>query len=195
MPQIFPASADTTLRKAMVLLAAAVLGAGALAFAMARSDSAWGVGKPAPQPIPFSHALHAGGMDLDCRYCHAQAETTAGAGMPAAGLCLGCHDHVGTGAAAVAPLRDAAALGGVLEWRSVHRLPAHVRFHHAAHVAKGVDCGFCHGAVQEMPRTVKVETMSMGWCLDCHRDPTPALPADHHGLRRDGMTDCTTCHR
>jgi hypothetical protein len=188
MPQIFSAGADTALRTALILALAALIGAGVLGYVMARSDRSWGVGVPAPQPIPFSHELHAGGMRLDCRFCHAEAERSAEAGMPEAALCLGCHDHVSTGAAAVAPLRDAAALGAPLEWRSVHRLPAHVRFHHAAHVAKGIGCGTCHGAVESMPRTVRTERMSMGWCLDCHRDPAPA-PA------HAGMTDCTLCHR
>ena len=74
MAQLFSPRADTAFRVALVLTGLSVLGAGALGFAWSRSGSAWNVGKPAPQPIPFRHDLHAGTLGVDCRYCHASVE-------------------------------------------------------------------------------------------------------------------------
>jgi hypothetical protein len=98
----------------------------------------------------------------------------------------------------------------------VHRLPDYAYFHHAAHVTKGVACETCHGRVDQMPKTVKAQTLSMGWCLDCHHDPVPnlrpreavfamgyeqhgdELPADIREFYREAsrrLTSCNTCHR
>jgi hypothetical protein len=201
MTQLFSPAADRRLRTAAAIGAAALLAAAVAGFALARSDRAWGVGRAAPQPIPFSHAVHAGGLGLDCRFCHAGVERTASAGMPPAETCLGCHRQVWNVAAQFAPLETALALGTPVRWASVHRLPEHVRFHHAAHVVAGVGCGTCHGDVAAMPRTVKVETQSMGWCLDCHRGPIAAAATQdrprhvHAGVETTPLTRCSTCHR
>lgn len=198
MPQLFSPQADRRLRIGAAVAAAAILALLVGGFALARSDRAWGVGRAAPQPIPFSHAVHAGGLGLDCRYCHAGVERTAGAGMPTAETCLGCHRQVWNVAAQFAPLETALALGQAVTWSSVHRLPDHVRFHHAAHVAAGIDCAACHGDVRAMPRTVKAETQSMGWCLDCHRGAAAAEAAPAHarfGIEVPPLTRCSTCHR
>ena len=218
MPQLFLPRADRRLRIAIGL---GILGAAAIAmgtFAYVRSDRAWGVGEAAPQPIPYSHQIHVGQLGLDCRYCHAGVERAASAGMPTAETCLGCHGQVWSVSAQFAPLQTAIALGKPVVWSSVHRLPEHVRFHHGAHVAAGIGCGGCHGEVQAMARTVKVHTMSMGWCLDCHRDPQAgivALPGavtdslgpdpaaaavaarrvEHFGVEIFPLTRCSTCHR
>jgi hypothetical protein len=171
---------------------------------VARSGATWAVGRPAPQPIPFSHAVHAGGLGLDCLFCHAGATRQADAGMPAGELCLGCHRRVWNVSAQFTPLEDALAAGRATIWSSVHRLPDHVRFHHGAHAAAGLPCAVCHGDVAAMPRTVKAETLSMGWCLDCHRDPVArdarpvgvgAQPYHHAGLDIPPLTRCTVCHR
>ncbi|WP_372491002.1 cytochrome c3 family protein [Falsiroseomonas oryziterrae] len=186
MPQLFSPDADRRLRIALVLGACVIVVGAAAGFAFARSDRAWGVGVAAPQPIPFSHAIHAGEIGLDCRYCHATVERGASAGMPTAETCLGCHAQVWNVSAQFAPLATALALEAPVTWRSVHRLPDHVRFHHAAHVAAGLGCVTCHGDVAAMPRTVKAETLSMGWCLDCHRSATTAFGAslrfEHAGI-------------
>jgi hypothetical protein len=200
MPQLFSIRADRRLRIGLGLAACGLLVAATAAFAFVRSDRVWGVGVAAPQPIPFSHAIHAGNIGLDCRYCHASVEHAASAGMPTAQTCLGCHNHVWSVSAQFAPLETALALGQPVTWSSVHRLPDHVRFHHAAHVAAGVDCATCHGDVRTMARTVKAETMSMGWCLDCHRGPATAArsspePMEHFGIELSPLTRCSTCHR
>jgi hypothetical protein len=120
------------------------------------------------------------------------------------------------GASVLEPVRSSFTLGQPIEWMSVHRLPDYAYFHHAAHVTKGVACETCHGRVDQMPKTVKTQTLSMGWCLDCHRDPAPNLrpreavfamgyeahgkdlPGDIRELYREAsrrLTSCNTCHR
>jgi hypothetical protein len=212
MPQLFSPRADWRVRVGLAVLAGLVLLGAVTAYALARSGTRWAVGRAAPQPIPFSHAVHAGGLGLDCRHCHAGVERTAAAGMPSAETCLACHDRVWNVAAQFTPLRAAIARGTAVEWSSVHRLPDHARFHHGAHARAGVTCETCHGRVSEMPVTVRAEPLHMGWCLDCHRNPEPQqrLPADeatanpfglaaqrygHLGIEVSPLTRCSTCHR
>ncbi|HEY7384207.1 MAG TPA: cytochrome c3 family protein [Beijerinckiaceae bacterium] len=214
--QLFSPRATTIFRVVLTLLPVAAAGAGASAYVWARSGAAWNVGKPAPQPIPFRHDVHAGALRIDCRYCHASVERSASAGMPSATTCMSCHSQVWAGASVLEPLRSAIELNQPITWNSVHRLPDYAYFHHAAHVAKGVACETCHGRVDQMARTVKANTLSMGWCLDCHRQPTAQLrPRDavfamgwtvasgsastapklsgHADVRL--LTSCSTCHR
>jgi hypothetical protein len=216
MAQLFSRKADTAFRVVLILTPLAAVGVGAVAFAWSRSGIAWNVGVPAPQPVPFRHDLHGGTLRIDCRYCHSTVERAAHAGMPSAQTCMTCHSQVWAGASVLEPLRSSLEFGQPLTWTSVHRLPAYAYFHHAAHVSKGVACETCHGRVDEMPRTVKTETLSMGWCLDCHRDPAPQLrPKDAvfamgwepHGKKApqdvrafyeaaaSRLTSCNTCHR
>ena len=109
MRQLFSPRADRRLRIALVVGACGLVAAAAAGFALVRSDRAWAVGVPAPQPIPFSHAVHAGGLGLDCRYCHATVERESAAGMPTAQTCLGCHTKVWSVTAQFAPLDTALA--------------------------------------------------------------------------------------
>jgi hypothetical protein len=216
MGQLFQPRATVFFRLAIVLALAAALGAAAIAFMWARSDAAWNVGQPAPQPVPFRHDLHAGSLGIDCRFCHSTVERAADAGMPSAQTCMSCHSQVWVGASALEPVRTSLALDQPIRWTSVHRLPDFAHFHHAAHVQQGVACETCHGRVDRMPQTVKVHTMSMGWCLDCHRNPTPQLrppaavfamgwPSEAHAASAEVravhetaqslLTSCSTCHR
>lgn len=204
------------MRVALALAVLTIAAGGAMAYLWARSPAAWNVGVPARQPIPFQHSLHAGTLGIDCRYCHATVERAADAGMPSTGTCLSCHSQVWTGASLLAPLRTAEAFGEPLAWVSVSRLPSHAYFHHGAHVSKGVACETCHGRVDLMAETVKAETLSMGFCLECHRDPVPrmrpreevfkvdwkphdaGLPLELRAFYREAarrLTDCHTCHR
>lgn len=216
MPQLFSPAANVRFR--LGLLVAFLTATGLLVFALlyVRTDSYWNVGKPAPQPIPFRHDVHASGLGIDCRYCHAAVERAAYAGMPTAQTCLACHSHILQGADVLEPVRTSVALDQPIRWASVHRLPNHAYFHHGAHVSNGIGCKTCHGRVDRMQRTVKTQTLSMGWCLDCHRDPQPRLRPPEAiaamGWRRDAaepqrdlmnfyriaatrLTDCYVCHR
>jgi len=216
MAQLFSPRADLVFRVVLALVGLTVVGVGALGFVWSRSASAWNVGKPAPQPIPFRHDLHTGTLKIDCRYCHFGVERAADAGMPSAQTCMTCHSQVWIGASVLEPLRSSLALDQPIVWTSVHRLPAYAYFHHGIHVSKGVACETCHGRVDQMPKTVKAETMSMGWCLDCHRDPAPqlrpkesvfamgwqphdsTLPPDLRAFYQAAaprLTSCNTCHR
>ncbi len=201
LPQLFPLEADRWLRTGLALagIAAALLVAGLLYHA--RSDARWNVGKPLPQPIGFPHSVHAGKLGIACRYCHVTATAQAAAGMPSVQSCLTCHAQIWRGTPQLAPLHAAAGAGAPITWASVSRLPVHARFHHGAHARAGVTCATCHGAVETMTRTVKTETLSMGWCLDCHRAPedsgirpirAASAPKSHYDGR--DLTDCSVCH-
>ena len=216
MTQLFTRRASRLLRVSLLvlpLLVAAVFGG--LYFYL-RSDAAWNVGVAALQPIPFRHDLHAGELGLDCRFCHASVENAALAGMPSTQTCMTCHSQVLTGLASLEPLRTSVAFDAPIEWTSVHKLPGHAFFHHGIHVTKGVACQTCHGRVDQMAETVKTETLSMGWCLDCHRNPGAQLSWPEtvfsmvdttstslsskelmalHDVVVDNLTDCSTCHR
>jgi hypothetical protein len=216
MAQLFTQTASNAFRVLIVLALLAAVGSAVLAYLWARADATWNVGKPAPQPVPFRHDLHAGSLGIDCRYCHSNVERAADAGMPSAQTCMTCHSQVWAGASVLEPVRSSLTLGQPIRWTSVHRLPDHAYFNHAAHVTKGVACETCHGRVDRMTRTVKTRTLSMGWCLECHRDPVPHLrpreavfamgykphgrdlPEDIRTFYREAsqrLTSCNTCHR
>ena len=129
---------------------------------------------PIQQPIPFSHQHHARDDGIDCRYCHTSVETSAFAGIPPLATCMTCHSELFATAGGLhrCATRTRAT---VLEWNRVHDLPDFVYFDHSIHVAKGVGCSTCHGAVDRMPLTRRVASLYMQWCLECHRQPEPYL--------------------
>ena len=103
--------------------------------------------------------------------------------VPDAETCYGCHRHVKKDSAALEVLRDACKDGKPdgkpIEWVKVHLLPQYAYFNHAVHTRANIGCASCHGRVDEMEIVRQVEPLSMGWCLECHRDPTPHIrPAD-----------------
>ena len=57
----------------------------------------------------------------------------------------------------------------------MNRLPDYVYFDHAVHINNGIGCSTCHGEVQKMPLMRQAAPLTMGWCLNCHRDPKPYL--------------------
>ena len=83
-----------------------------------------------------------------------------------------------------------------IEWVRVHNIPDFVYFDHRPHVARGIACETCHGPVQSMERMRQESTLSMGWCISCHRDneATPTGPAPQNEIHRHVSTDCSTCH-
>lgn len=133
------------------------------------------VGYKPPQPVPYSHQLHAGQLGIDCRYCHSAVEVSHSARVPPNQTCMGCHAVVKPDSAALAPVREAWKSDASMEWVKVHQIPDHAYFNHSAHVSAGVGCRSCHGRVDQMEVVEVVSPLSMGWCLDCHRNPEPAL--------------------
>lgn len=140
------------------------------------------------QPIAYSHALHAGELQMSCQYCHYGAERSRHAGVPSASICMNCHTRVLPDSPEIKKIAKAVESNTPIAWIRVHRLPDHAFFDHASHTRANVACQTCHGAVESMVRVSQVETMSMGWCLDCHRATAAAAPD------RAPSTDCTTCH-
>ncbi len=127
------------------------------------------------QPIKFSHKVHAGDNKIDCKYCHHTAEFGKSAGIPATELCMNCHvlvrEGTNSGKFEIAKVVDAYETKKPVEWTRIHNLPDHVFFSHAQHVGVGkVDCQQCHGPVEEMDIMRQHSDLSMGWCVNCHRD-------------------------
>lgn len=154
-------------------------------------------GQPSPQAEGtkgFQHLVHAGKLGMDCRYCHSHVEESAEANIPPVSVCYGCHaeGHVSPQYAKednVKFVRDAYQQDLSLEWKRVHKLPDYVRnFPHNVHVNAGVSCLSCHGMVARMEEVHQDQSLSMGWCLDCHRDPTP------HLVPPDKVTDLFWVH-
>jgi len=145
----------------------------------------WSVGYMPTQPGGgFNHQLHAGQLGMDCRYCHSHVEESSEANIPNIATCYGCHKDGALGAYASSPahkektnfIREAWAADASVEWRRVHKVPDYVRnFPHNAHFAAGVSCYSCHGNIARMPVVWQHESLSMSWCLDCHRNPEPHL--------------------
>ena len=132
------------------------------------------------QPVPFSHALHAGEFGIDCRYCHNTVESAGYAAIPPTQTCMNCHNNVKpNNGRYIEPIVSSYTTGEPIEWIKVHDLPGYAYFNHSAHVTRGVSCVSCHGRIDRMEEVWQQEPLSMGWCLDCHRDPAPNIrPVD-----------------
>jgi hypothetical protein len=128
------------------------------------------VGYAPIQPVPYSHKKHVGELGLDCRYCHNFIDT-AGSSIPTSQTCMNCHSQIKTASPALAVVRDSFQTGKPVPWVHVHVMPSFVYFDHSIHVNRGVSCVECHGKVNEMDVVTQMKPMSMGFCLDCHRDP------------------------
>jgi mono/diheme cytochrome c family protein len=170
------------------------------------------------QPVWFSHKVHAGQNNIDCLYCHTSANDSKSAGIPSTALCMNCHNVVKkgtqTGETEIAKVLESWNTGKPIEWVRVHNLPDHVWFSHAQHVNAGKrECQECHGPVEEMDRIVQVESLGMGWCINCHR--TTEVQFESNGFYQEyvkyheeiksgkrsrvtvddiGGNNCQTCH-
>jgi hypothetical protein len=151
------------------------------------------------QPIAYSHKKHAGELNINCEYCHSGARRSIHAGVPETQTCMNCHAKIDS--------KDRPELekligfwesGVPIAWQKVHDLPDFVYFSHKRHVRGGVRCQECHGEVQDdMTVARRVNTLQMGWCIDCHRDH-PSVDENYGAnaeLRRAELKDCLTCHK
>jgi hypothetical protein len=174
------------------------------------------IGYEPNQPVPYSHALHAGKLGIDCRYCHNVVEDSPFASIPPTQTCMNCHSNIFPESEKLLPVRESYATGLPIEWVRVHDLPDFVYFDHSAHVNRGVGCVECHGRVDKMETVYQAKGLSMAGCLGCHRHPEKRLrPLDQitnmawkapedpevYGARLreaydlNPRTDCSTCHR
>ncbi|HTT00687.1 MAG TPA: cytochrome c3 family protein [Steroidobacteraceae bacterium] len=217
MAAIFTRRADLFMHVALAVAVIATVCFVLLIWGVPRMNYNTQVGFTPAQPVPFSHKHHVSGLGIDCRYCHASVEIASNAGMPPTETCMTCHSQIWTNAAILAPVRASLAEHQPLRWHSVYTLPDYVYFDHSIHIAKGVGCTDCHGAIGDMPLTRKATTLYMGWCLDCHRNPAPHLrpvadvfdphwqrtattPSGEELLSRyhihvQTLADCSVCHR
>ena len=129
------------------------------------------VGYEPTQPVAFSHALHSGQLEIDCRYCHTFVDRAAHSNVPTTQVCMTCHSMVRKNDPILAPIRDSYESGEPIPWVRIHKTPDYVYFNHAVHVNRGISCMECHGSVQEMDVVQHSKSLSMGFCLECHRNP------------------------
>ncbi|MCX5741972.1 MAG: cytochrome c3 family protein [Proteobacteria bacterium] len=171
------------------------------------------IGYQPDQPVPYSHALHAGELGMDCRYCHTVVDRAAKAAVPPAATCMNCHTTVKKDSEALLPIRTAYADIAPVKWTRVTDLPDYVYFNHSAHVNAAVGCETCHGRIDQMVKVYQAKPLTMEWCMGCHRDPAPFLrdpenvtkmgyvPAPNEGqdvMKRNDIhppINCSTCHR
>ncbi|MDF2159188.1 c-type cytochrome [Algoriphagus sp. CAU 1675] len=168
------------------------------------------------QPIAYSHALHAGQLEIACQYCHTGVEIGKSANIPSANICMNCHMHVQNvgGKDGISPeiqkIYDAVEQNKPIEWVRVHNLPDLAYFNHSQHVkVGGIECQTCHGPIQEMEVVSQHSSLTMGWCIDCHRQTEIAADGNAyydklvqlHSDSKDalkvkdiGGLECAKCH-
>lgn len=214
-PFLFPKWSNTIRPIATALLAGGLVYVVFLAV-YGGSGKTTNVGYQPRQPVAFSHALHAGELGMDCRYCHTSVERAGHAAIPPTQTCMNCHAQIRAQSPRLLPVRDSHASGLPVEWVRVHDLPDYAYFNHSVHVNRGIGCVSCHGRVDKMEVVYQDQPLTMGWCLDCHRNPerhlrpveavtkmdyAPGEPQADVGRRlRDAHTinpptDCSACHR
>lgn len=185
MANFFPKWTNLLPLKIAVCILTVVLGVVA-AFSYYATPKAQRVGYQPDQPIAYDHDLHANQLGIDCRYCHSSVDKGAHAGVPTANTCWNCHEHVQKGSDKLEPLRaamgvdkDHVPIEGAekkpIEWVRIHKSPDYVYFDHSAHVNRGVSCKSCHGEIHKMEKVHHDKSLSMDFCLECHRNPEEHL--------------------
>lgn len=178
-------------------------------------DKAMGIGiqqgyEP-KQPIAFSHKLHAGEHQIDCNYCHSTVYESKSASIPSANICMNCHSQIKTESPEIQKIYRAIERNKPIEWVRIHNLPDLAYFNHSQHTqVGGIECQTCHGPIQEMDVVYQYSPLTMGWCIDCHRE----TPLNTEGnayydklvelhdesskgaftVSSNGGTECSKCH-
>lgn len=162
------------------------------------------------QPIFYSHKVHAGINQINCLYCHGNAWESKAAAVPSVNVCMNCHKNIteyvkgpelfredGTKVNGTAEINKLYQYAGFdpkkpndwdpskakpIEWVKIHNMPDHVFFSHAQHVNAGnVQCQTCHGEITQMDEVHQASELSMGWCVNCHRNTKVNFNADSTG--------------
>jgi len=164
-----------------------------------------------------------GQLGLDCRFCHNGVEKSWFANLPGASTCMNCHNQVMKDDPLLQIVRDSATNNTPIAWVQVHRVPDYVYFNHSVHVTRGISCVECHGRIDQMDEVQHVKSLSMSFCLDCHRNPAAAIrPPDKvtkldwqwstnsleagqmqavngqkfvHDWKVESLQSCSACHR
>jgi cytochrome c2 len=179
------------------------------------------------QPIRYNHALHAGKHKIDCQYCHTSAAKGKAAGIPSLNTCMNCHKNVQKGpeygTEEIQKIYDAVGWDPAkgeyvrpakpVQWVRIHNLPDHVYFNHSQHVVAGkVACQTCHGPIETMKEVYQFAPLSMGWCVNCHRQTEVQFGNNYYStyeklheqlknktidkvtVEKIGGTECAKCH-
>ncbi len=137
------------------------------------------------QPIAYSHKLHAGDLEIPCEFCHTYARRSRTAGIPAMEQCMSCHKIMATDRPAIQEMASLYDQNQAVEWVKVHDLPDYVYFSHKRHVKAGFECQDCHGPVETMDVVAREAPLTMGWCVDCHKQ----------NREQGASLDCLVCHK
>jgi hypothetical protein len=175
MSALFSPRSNGIFRLVIAVLVAGAAGTVGALMVFWRVPAGTGQAEQVGQPVQFDHRHHVKDDLIDCRYCHSTVDRAATAGIPTTELCLNCHAQVWNKSPLLDLVRASWFSGQPIPWVRVHRVPGFVYFNHAIHVNKGVGCVECHGRVDLMPAIEQAQPLTMGWCLDCHRDPYSRL--------------------
>jgi mono/diheme cytochrome c family protein len=164
------------------------------------------------QPIAFSHKLHAGEHQINCAYCHTSVYKSKSANIPSANICMNCHSQIKTESPEIKKIYRAIERKQPVQWVRVHNLPDLAYFNHSQHTqVGGLECQTCHGPIEKMDVVYQYSALTMGWCINCHRE-TPlntkgngyydALVKLHDSknagapftVSSNGGTECSKCH-
>ncbi len=163
------------------------------------------------QPIAFSHKIHAGQYEIDCNYCHTGVNISKSANIPSVNICMNCHNAIETDKPEIQKILTAYEENRPIEWVRVHNLPDLAYFNHKQHVAVGgLDCATCHGPIEEMDVVYQYSELTMGWCINCHRETEVSSKGNdyykklvelHNSSSKKPMTvedigglECSKCH-
>ena len=217
MPQYFPPNANA-FAKWLIWGGAVFTALLATALTIYARTSNNQVGVPVVQPVSFSHQLHNGQLGIDCRYCHTSVEVAASANIPPTETCMTCHSQIRVGSPQLEVVQASWDTGTPIAWNRVHNLPDYAYFNHSAHINKGVGCSSCHGRIDQMQQIWKNEPLTMGWCLECHRNPAQFVRpreevfnmayqppeeqlefgeqlVEAYNINTEKLPQCSTCHR
>ncbi len=163
------------------------------------------------QPIAFSHKLHAGENQINCNYCHTTVYESQSASIPSVNICMNCHSQIKKESPEIQKIYKAVERNEPIQWVRIHNLPDLAYFNHAQHTqVGGVECQTCHGPIEEMDVVYQYSPLTMGWCINCHRE----TPLNTKGnayydnlvklhdqstsgaftVASNGGTECSKCH-
>ena len=164
------------------------------------------------QPIAFSHKLHAGEHQINCAYCHTSVYKSKSANIPSANICMNCHSQIKTESPEIKKIYRAIERKQPIQWVRIHNLPDLAYFNHAQHTqVGGLQCQTCHGPIQNMEVVYQYSALTMGWCINCHREmPVNAKDNKYYDnlvklhdtknagapftVSSNGGTECSKCH-